>query len=289
MFWFNYTRDSILRLSLSLSPTPFRFFFLLFFLVTTYQQITQQFLTFPSSCGGYHEKVIVGPMDKQDGLPWYFSLNNRRLWVLKRCREEGLLLGNDKNKIQVRVRQYKSATERNRYTLENCVLEATFLKESTLTTTTATTTITTHNQSPPPQSRNESQQEDEQQQQQGKCVGLSSSSSSSSTEGKGIKDMDNHTSLKSFMEESKLVERGNSCNLEDSQTTTLTTTTTMDGTTMETKSGQLVRIVEQPPLPEPDNLLLTAKDDVDDSSSSCSDSDSLFSGARRQNPFCVLD
>ena len=279
MFWFNYTQDPILRLSLSLSlsPTPFVFFCFFCFWSQPTNKITQQFLTFPSSCGGYHEKVIVGPMDKQDGLPWYFSLNNRRLWVLKRCREEGLLLGTDKNKIQVRVRQYKSVTERNRYTLENCVLEATFLKESTLTTT-------THNQLPL-QSPDE-RQEEEEQHQPGKCVGLSSSSSSSSTEGKGIKDMDNHTSLKSFMEESKLVERGNSCNLVDSQTTT-TTTTTMDGTTMETKSGQLVRIVEQPPLP--DNLLLTTKDDVDDSSSSCSDSDSLFSGARRQNPFCVLD
>ncbi|KAI2492366.1 hypothetical protein MHU86_22175 [Fragilaria crotonensis] len=33
-------------------------------------------------------QVIVGPM-ADDGERWYFSLNNRRLWVLKRCREEG--------------------------------------------------------------------------------------------------------------------------------------------------------------------------------------------------------
>jgi hypothetical protein len=70
-------------------------------------------------------QVIVGPQT-EDG-PWYFSLNNRRLWVLKRCREEGLL---DKNQIRVRVRSPKSSAEASRYSLENCALEAKMMKES---------------------------------------------------------------------------------------------------------------------------------------------------------------
>jgi hypothetical protein len=71
-------------------------------------------------------QVIVGP-DEQDGKgPWYFSLNNRRLWVLKRCREEGFLEG---NVIRVRVRAPKSHIEYERYSVENCALEATFKRE----------------------------------------------------------------------------------------------------------------------------------------------------------------
>jgi hypothetical protein len=70
-------------------------------------------------------QVIVGPQT-EDG-PWYFSLNNRRLWVLKRCREEGLL---DNNQIRVRVRSPKSSAEASRYSLENCALEAKIMKES---------------------------------------------------------------------------------------------------------------------------------------------------------------
>ena len=71
-------------------------------------------------------QVIVGPEDN-DG-PWYFSLNNRRLWVLKRCRDEGLL-ENNHNLIRVRVRQPKSGGEEGRYTLENCSVEAKFIRE----------------------------------------------------------------------------------------------------------------------------------------------------------------
>mmetsp|Transcript_6716 Transcript_6716/g.9680 ORF Transcript_6716/g.9680 Transcript_6716/m.9680 type:complete len:104 (-) Transcript_6716:118-429(-) len=70
-------------------------------------------------------KVIVGPCD-DDGNYWYFSLNNRRLWVLKRCREEGLL---ENNLVQVRVRPAKSSRESERYTLKNCALEARFISE----------------------------------------------------------------------------------------------------------------------------------------------------------------
>ena len=71
-------------------------------------------------------QVIVGP-DEQDGKgPWYFSLNNRRLWVLKRCREEGLLKN---NVVRVRVRAPKSHVEFERYTIENCALQASFKRE----------------------------------------------------------------------------------------------------------------------------------------------------------------
>jgi hypothetical protein len=69
-------------------------------------------------------QVIVGP-ETEDG-PWYFSLNNRRLWVLKRCREEGLL---PNNQIYVRVRKPKSEQEGARYSLQNCALEAKIMPE----------------------------------------------------------------------------------------------------------------------------------------------------------------
>ncbi len=69
--------------------------------------------------------MIVGPIDEED-RPWYFSLNNRRLWVLKQCREEGLL---QNNLIPVRVRHPKSDAEAKRYSLANCALEAKFLRE----------------------------------------------------------------------------------------------------------------------------------------------------------------
>ncbi|KAL3937947.1 MAG: hypothetical protein SGBAC_007049 [Bacillariaceae sp.] len=78
-------------------------------------------------------QVIVGPPsddgdgDDDDDGPWYFSLNNRRLWVLKRCREEGLL---QNNQIFVRVRKPKSEQEAQRYSLENCALEAKIIPEN---------------------------------------------------------------------------------------------------------------------------------------------------------------
>lgn len=70
-------------------------------------------------------QVIVGPI-ADDGERWYFSLNNRRLWVLKRCREEGLL---ENNQIRVRVREAKSSSEMERYSLQNCALEAKFIRD----------------------------------------------------------------------------------------------------------------------------------------------------------------
>lgn len=70
-------------------------------------------------------QVIVGPDDGEG--PWYFSLNNRRLWVFKRLREEGLL---PNNQISVRVRAPKSEAERARYCLENCAVEAKLMREA---------------------------------------------------------------------------------------------------------------------------------------------------------------
>lgn len=68
-------------------------------------------------------QIIVGP-ETEEG-PWYFSLNNRRLWVLKRCREEGLLFN---NLVKCRVRGPKSNAEALRYSLENCAVEAKIMK-----------------------------------------------------------------------------------------------------------------------------------------------------------------
>jgi hypothetical protein len=71
-------------------------------------------------------QVLMGPIEEETGQPWYFSLNNRRLWVLKRCREEGLL---PNNQIYARVRKPKSEQEARRYTVENCALEAKIMSE----------------------------------------------------------------------------------------------------------------------------------------------------------------
>jgi hypothetical protein len=80
-------------------------------------------------------QVIVGPnncagidSDEKTNEPWYFSLNNRRLWVLKRLREDGLLEPYD-NKVFVRVRMPKSQQEQARYCLGNCALEAKIVPE----------------------------------------------------------------------------------------------------------------------------------------------------------------
>jgi len=69
---------------------------------------------------------LVGPPSEEDGDPWYFSLNNRRLWVLKQLREEGLL---PEGRVKVRWRQPKSKAETERYTVANCSLEGHFVRE----------------------------------------------------------------------------------------------------------------------------------------------------------------
>lgn len=64
--------------------------------------------------------------EDDDDCRWYFSLNNRRLWVLKQCRKEGLL---QDNVVRVRVRLPKSKAEAERYTLDKCALEAKFMRQ----------------------------------------------------------------------------------------------------------------------------------------------------------------
>ncbi len=80
-------------------------------------------------------QVIIGTEDTQHNgesgeEPWYYSLNNRRLWVLKQCHREGLL-DNERynNKIGVRARVARSQAEKLRYTVNNCALEAKFMRE----------------------------------------------------------------------------------------------------------------------------------------------------------------
>lgn len=67
--------------------------------------------------------VIEGPRGENRAENWYFSLNNRRLWVFKQCREEGLL-----SEVRVRARGPK-AHEIDRYTLEKCSNTATLMRE----------------------------------------------------------------------------------------------------------------------------------------------------------------
>ena len=72
--------------------------------------------------------LILPNNDNKNNENEYYSLNNRRLWVLKKCKEEGLIDDND-GLIKVRVRQPKSSNECARYTVENCSLEAKFIRE----------------------------------------------------------------------------------------------------------------------------------------------------------------
>jgi hypothetical protein len=55
----------------------------------------------------------------------FFSLNNRRLWVLKECREMGLLKD---NVVLVRVKPAADSRRLlDKYTPERCVLHARFM------------------------------------------------------------------------------------------------------------------------------------------------------------------
>ena len=73
-------------------------------------------------------QVLIMPNQDNTNENEYYSLNNRRLWVLKKCKEEGLIKDNN-GLIKVRVRQPKSDNEYTRYTVENCSLEAKFIRE----------------------------------------------------------------------------------------------------------------------------------------------------------------
>eukprot|EP00752_Nemacystus_decipiens_P008350 g7464.t1 len=68
--------------------------------------------------------VLLGPLDPSDGQQWFFSLNNRRLFVFKACQEEGLL--GPSGLVRVRARAMK-AHEHERYTLDRCSVQAKFL------------------------------------------------------------------------------------------------------------------------------------------------------------------
>jgi hypothetical protein len=70
-------------------------------------------------------QVLMNPSQ----LDWYFTLNNRRLYVFKKCLEEGLLISSN-NTIPVRIRKPKSSSELTRYTIENCSLCAKLIDES---------------------------------------------------------------------------------------------------------------------------------------------------------------
>lgn len=83
----------------------------------------------PSHNNDNNEDVVDDVNDDDDVGPWYYSLNNRRLWVLKQCHKEGLLdNARYNNLIAVRVRRPKSVDEIRRYTIANCALEAKFTR-----------------------------------------------------------------------------------------------------------------------------------------------------------------
>jgi len=66
---------------------------------------------------------LITVIEGADGL--LFSLNNRRLYVLKQLRQEGLLVD---NQVQVRIKP-ALARELQRYTKERCSLSASIMKE----------------------------------------------------------------------------------------------------------------------------------------------------------------
>ena len=88
-------------------------------------------------------QVLVGEEEMEvGGKKWYFSLNNRRLWILKKIKKnypELLPFGMEQTEqgeewcgglIGVRVRNMKKG-EGDRYNCKNCALEAKFMKEGT--------------------------------------------------------------------------------------------------------------------------------------------------------------
>jgi hypothetical protein len=68
-------------------------------------------------------QVLINPSQGN----WYFTLNNRRLYVFKKCLDEGLLKDTE-NKIPVRIRNPKSSFELSRYTVDNCSLCANIIE-----------------------------------------------------------------------------------------------------------------------------------------------------------------
>lgn len=62
-------------------------------------------------------QVIIGDVNEEGGV-WYYSLNNRRLWVIKQLKKEGLV-----ERVGTRARRFRGKEPR-RYCVEKCVLEA---------------------------------------------------------------------------------------------------------------------------------------------------------------------
>ena len=94
-------------------------------------------------------QVLVGDYsdDDDDGSIWYFSLNNRRLWILKQLRAGGYL-EKQGNKVKVRVRQPKSQSERERYSIANCALNAKIMVEKPRKKKEKTSAVAATNKSP---------------------------------------------------------------------------------------------------------------------------------------------
>jgi hypothetical protein len=68
-------------------------------------------------------QIVVHKLDHQH----YFSLNNRRLWVLKQLRDRGLLKD---NKVLVRVRPMPDSRRLGeKFSLERCAEQARFMRE----------------------------------------------------------------------------------------------------------------------------------------------------------------
>ncbi|GMH50708.1 hypothetical protein TrRE_jg776 [Triparma retinervis] len=62
-------------------------------------------------------QIIIGDVNEEGGV-WYYSLNNRRLWVIKQLKKEGLV-----ERVGTRARRFRGKEPR-RYCIEKCVLEA---------------------------------------------------------------------------------------------------------------------------------------------------------------------
>lgn len=74
--------------------------------------------------------------------------------MFKQLREEGLL-----ETIQCRVREPKSQAEKTRYTLENCSVDAKFIREKAVTSTDTSDSIISDNHEPNECNVDETQQE----------------------------------------------------------------------------------------------------------------------------------
>lgn len=66
-------------------------------------------------------QVVIGDLNEEGGV-WYYTLNNRRLWVIKQLKKEGLV-----ERIGTRARRFKGKEPR-RYCIEKCVLEASLMR-----------------------------------------------------------------------------------------------------------------------------------------------------------------